>query len=138
MKLNTWLAKAQREILDDVLESREPSQGEFDPNILKEARVIGNPQLGTLQYFPNSVTIEIVFSKPGVTAIILPVKLDAPQRIVFLPVPDWVVESIWQGEIAGSYHFESDALAMVQEFTQLLDIERNSALFGPQRAKRRE
>jgi len=138
MKLNAWLAKAQRTILEDVLESREPSLGEFDPNLLNEARVIGNPQLGTVQYFPQSVTVEVVFSKPGVTALILPVALAAPERIVLLPVPDWVIESIWQGEITRSYHFESDALAMVQDFTQLLEIERNSAIFEPQRAKRRE
>ena len=57
---------------------------------------------------------------------------------MFLPVPDWVIESIWQGEISGSYHFESDAKALVEAFQAELSAENNPKWFLPQAAKRRE
>jgi len=55
-----------------------------------------------------------------------------------LPVPEWVVESIWQGDVAGSFHFERDAKRLLASFEQELEPDDNQKYFGPQMAKRRE
>lgn len=82
--------------------------------------------------------LEFIYSDPASSAMILTVTLEPPERIVFLPVPDWVVESIWQGEVTGSAHFESDAIRLVQAFEQELREEANARWFEPQPPKRRE
>ena len=54
-----------------------------------------------------------------------------------MPVPSWVVESIWQGDIDGSYHFESEATELVAEFIEVLKREGNLAQFGDKAPTRR-
>ena len=56
-------------------------------------------------------------------------EVDPPERIVRMPVPEWVVESVWQGEVDGSYHFESHAYALLEAFTASLDPEENARRF---------
>jgi hypothetical protein len=55
-----------------------------------------------------------------------------------MPVPNWVIESIWQGEIDGSYQFESDAHNLLSQFSAQLEPEANRQLFGKKRPTRRE
>jgi hypothetical protein len=138
MKLNAWVAEKKRQIFEDLRLGHPPRAGEFDQDLLNEARAKGQPQMGTVRFEPNRVMLEFIYSDPASSATVVTVVLAPPQRIVFLPVPGWVIESIWQGDIDGSHHFESDARDLVAEFVAQLEPETNAPLFGPQPAKRRE
>lgn len=94
--------------------------------------------MGGTRYEPDSLTFEFIYPDPQSSATVLSVRVATPERIVYLPVPAWVVEHIWQGEVVGSFAFESEAAEQVAEFVSSLDREPNAALFGPQPAKRRE
>jgi len=136
--LNTYAAQAKRALLDDLLAGRDPSQGTFDPALLKEARTKGQPQMGTTRFEPDALILEFIFPETAGGTVVFPVRLASPERIVFLPVPSWVIENIWQGDVAGSYHFESDAQRLLAEFEAELGPEANQKWFTPQAAKRRE
>lgn len=112
--------------------------GDFDADLLKEARTKGVPQVGTTRYTPDAIWCEFIFSDPSSTAVIVTVRVPAPQRIVFLPVPSWVIETIWQGDVDGSYHFESDARQHLAELDRELEPELNEKWFGPRPPKHRE
>jgi hypothetical protein len=138
MKLNEFAARSRLGIFEDLRAGREPGEGSWNPTTLAEARVKGQPQMGTTVYAPDRITFEFIYPDPSSTATILTVSLDPPERVVFLPVPEWVVENIWQGDIAGTYQFESDALRLVEQFRAELNPEGNLKWFGKQAAKRRE
>lgn len=116
MKLNEWVATQKRALLEELVAGKEPSFGSFEPALLREGKVKGKPQMGTTRHEPHSVHLEFIYSDPLSSATVLTVTVAPPERIVFLPVPEWVVESIWQGEIDGTFQFESDAMAMVKTF----------------------
>ncbi len=138
MRLAEYVAQKKRALYDDLLAGRDPGEGAYDPAALKEGRSKGKPQMGSTFFEPRSIRLEFIFPDPTASAVILTVTLDPPERVVYLPVPGWVVESIWQGEVSGSHHFESHARALVDEFVALTAPVPNEALFGPQAAKRRE
>lgn len=138
MTLNAYAAKLRLSLFDDLKAGRDPSQGEWDPVALAEARAKGTPQVGTTRYTPDAIWCEFIYSDPGNSAIIVTVKVPASERIVFMPVPEWVVENIWQGDIDGSYHFESHARKLVEQFTDILEPHANLPWFGPRAPKRRE
>ena len=94
--------------------------------------------MGTTLYSPEEITFEFIYPDPTTTATILSVRVPAPERIVFLPVPDWVIENIWQGDVSGSYQLESDALVALDRFRTELEPGSNEKWFGKQPAKRRE
>jgi hypothetical protein len=71
-------------------------------------------------------------------AQIVTVTQEAPERIVFLPVPSWVVEQIWQGDVDGTFHFESEARSLLAEFANGLEPEANLSWFAERQPKRRE
>lgn len=129
MSLNAYVAARKRALYDELSTGQEPSFGEYDPTLLREARAKGTPQMGSTTLAPDRITVEFIYSDQQ-GALILPIKLQPPERIVFLPTPEWVVESIWQGEIDGSYHFESDAVVLVENFLSSLEPEANAALFA--------
>ena len=138
VKLNAYVAGRKRAIFDALFAGQPPNEGAWDEAIWRDGRAKGDPQMGSTRYLPNQIILEFIYNDPQGAAVILPVTLESPERIVFLPVPTWVVESIWQGEIDGTYQFESDALEMVEQFRLSLDVGPNELLFGPQMAKRRE
>ncbi|MBN9502607.1 MAG: hypothetical protein BGO01_17595 [Armatimonadetes bacterium 55-13] len=138
MTLNAYAAAKRLAIFDELQAGHEPSEGLFDHAILEEGRVKGHPQMGTTTYEPNCISLEFIYPDPSTSATVLSVKLTPPERIVFLPVPEWVVESIWQGEISGSFHFESDAQKLYEALGSEITAENNKKWFGPQMAKRRE
>lgn len=138
MTLNAYSAAKKLAIFEDLKKGLAPSEGAFDEAVLKEGKVKGEPQVGATKYEPNIIHLEFIFPDPKTTSTILVVKLDPPERIVFLPVPSWVVESIWQGEISGTYHFESEARRLYGELGLELEAVANQKWFGPQMAKRRE
>ncbi len=138
MTLNEWSAMKKLAIFKSLSDQRPPSEGEFSESVLLEGFGKGTPQIGTTVYEPDAARFEFIFSEQHSTATVLSVRVEAPERIVFLPVPSWVIETIWQGEIDGSYHFESEAMELVRAFESELAPEDNLKWFGPRAAKRRE
>ena len=137
MTLNEWGAATKRRLHDELVRGEEPPLGRYDKALLKEAKSLGHPQIGTTVYHPQSATFEFIYSGTN-SVMIVPVEVPSPERIVFLPVPTWVVESIWQGEIDGSFHFESAAIALVDELRSCLSAEANARLFEKKLPTRRE
>lgn len=138
MSLAAHAAKLRLEIFEELKLGRMPTQGTFDRTRLAEALAKGPPRMGPTRYEPWSIVVEFFFAEPGSDTMVVPIRLEPPERIVFLAVPPWVLESIWQGHVEGSFHFESDALALVAEFSKTLEPEPNGALFGPRAPTRRE
>lgn len=138
MKLKEFVAQKRKSIYEDLLAGREPQEGAFDPERLAEARKKGAPQLGAVVLEPHRVLMEFIYPAPQASTVVLTVAVDTPERIVFMPVPSWVVESIWQGEIDGSHFFESEARCLLRDFEELLNEPVNAGLFGDRRAKRKE
>jgi len=136
--LNTFAASQKRAIFDDLYDGKSPAIGSYDEALLREAKTKGKPQMGPTRYGQNELHFEFAYPDPNGAAVILTVTVSTPERVVLLPVPDWVVESIWQGEISGSYHFESDARRLIEEFQSLLSPEANAALMAAGPKPKRE
>lgn len=138
MTLNAYAAAKRLAIFDELKRGMPPGEGAYDAAVLAEAKVKGEPQMGATRYEPDAILVEFIYPDPKTTSTILTVKLDPPERVVFMPVPSWVVENIWQGDIAGTFHFESEAQRLFAELGGELESEANKKWFGPQMAKRRE
>gem|GEM_PF-366591 len=134
ISLNVYAAQKKRALFDDLRAGNPPSEGSFDEAVWREAKAKGAPTMGATKYSPDSLTFEFITQDPQGAAIVLSVRVEAPERIVFMPVPDWVVQTIWQGEIDGSYRFESEARALLAEFEGLLGAGKNAELFGAKMA----
>jgi hypothetical protein len=138
MTLNEFAAARRAEIFSDLQQGLPPRHGSWDEAILREAKLGGPPQMGTTRYTPTTIVFEFIYPRHGAPAGIVSVQLQAPERIVFMPVPAWVVESIWQGDITGSYFWETDAMRLLREFEAQLSPAANADLFGPKLPTRRE
>ncbi len=138
MTLNEWAADIKTRIFDDLSQGRLPAEGKFDEALLREAQVKGKPQMGATNYEPHAATFEFIYPDSNSTATVLQVLVEPPERIVFLPVPEWVLEEIWQGDVSGSAHFESEAAEILRRYTAELEPGANEKYFGRQPAKRRE
>ncbi len=138
MTLSEYVATKKKEIYDDLLQGRRPREGNYDMAALAELRSQGEPQMGSTVLEPENVSFEFIFPQNDGSAELLTVELTPPERIVFLPVPAWVVETIWQGDVDGSHHFESDAKKLMDELSASLEPLSNKKLFGRQPPKRRE
>ncbi len=138
MTLNAYSAKKKLAIFEELKKGQAPSEGAYDEATFKEASVKASPLVGSTRYEPTAIYLEFIYSDPKSTTIIFSVKLTPPERIVFMPVPSWVIENIWQGDITGTHHFESEAKRLYEEFGTELETEPNLKWFGPQMAKRRE
>ena len=138
MTLNVYAAERRLAFFEDLKRGWPPSEGEFDESVFKEGKVKGQPQMGTTRYEPHSIVFEFIYPDPQTTATVFSVRISSPERIVFLPVPEWVVETIWQGEIDGTFHFESEALRLVSSLQAELTPKENLKWFGKREPKRRE
>lgn len=138
MILNVFAAEKRRAIFDRIRAGDDPGEGAFDADVLREARMKSAPQVGSTRYEPFAIHFEFIFPDAASTATIFTVTVQPPERIVFLPVPDWVIENIWQGDIDGSYHFESHAIAAMASLEKELSLDGNLKWFGPRQPKRRE
>lgn len=138
MNLSQHAAERRLRIFEDLAAGLPPREGVFDEHALRDARAKGQPQMGTTRYEPDAILCEFIYPASDGSTVLLTVRLDVPERIVFLPVPGWVVENIWQGDISGSHHFESEAERLLAEFAKEMDSAANKKWFGPQAAKRRE
>jgi hypothetical protein len=137
MTLSEFVTSQRNAILSDLRAGKLPNIGEYSEQILREGRAKGLPQMGSVRYEPDALVAEFIFPATGSTSTVLAVRIPTPQRIVFMPVPPWVIESIWQGEIDGSFHFESDANRLVGAFTEQLSVANNFSLFGDKAPTRR-
>ena len=138
MTLSEYVAAKKKEIYDDLLQGRKPKEGKYDAVALAELRSQGEPQMGSTVLEPENVRFEFIFPQHDGSVKLLKVDLAPPERIFFMPVPAGVVETIWQGDVDGSHHFESDAKRLVQELSESLEPLSNKKLFGRQAPKRRE
>jgi hypothetical protein len=138
MRLNEWAATMKTQIYEDLTAGKHPPVGKFDEHILREAQVKGKPQMGATTFEPNLAVFEFIYPDSNSSATVLQVAVDPPERIVMMPVPEWVMEEIWQGDVSGSAHFESEAMEMLRRFSSELEPSENGKLFGKQPAKRRE
>jgi hypothetical protein len=131
------VAEHRRAVYDDLMQQRPPSRGTYDVARLAEARTKGSPQVGSTRYEPHAIVQEFIFADPRASSVIVEVRLETPDRIVWMPVPSWVVENIWEGEITGSYAFASDAEAMLDAYREGLSEIANLESFGVTAATRR-
>ena len=130
MTLSAFAAEKRTRLFETLSNGQPPSEGEFSEAVFREGRDKSKPQMGATRYEPNVIVFEFIYPDPIGAPILLSVRIDAPERIVFMPVPSWVIESIWQGEVSGSYHFESDAQRLIEEFQSSLQPESNAETFG--------
>lgn len=136
--LNGYVAELKKAILADLQAGRVPSQGTYDSALLKECQAKGSAQMGATRFTPTNIILEYVFASTIASNSVFTVTVNSPSRIVFLPIPEWVVENIWQGDITGSYHFEEDANRLYSEFGKRLEPAANVAEFEPRRPTHRE
>jgi hypothetical protein len=125
-------ANLRGSILEELKLKKAPSVGQFEPESLRNAFERGEPQMGSQHFTPDGIHLEFIFPDPQKGTAILTVFVPTEERIIYLPVPKWVVENVWQGDVSGSFHFESHARELVSEFQQILDSEANLALFERQ------
>lgn len=136
--LNAFMARCKREIWEDLRAGRDPRMGTWDADLLRVARTKEAPQMGATVYHPDHLQLEFQFPDKLGAAVVVSIQVPTPEPVVFMPVPKWVVETIWQGEIDGSYRFQSEAKRLLAEFTAGLEPEANRPWFGPRQATRRE
>jgi len=86
--------------------------------------------MGSIRFSPETLHCEYIYSRSGEGALIFAVEVPSPERIVYLAVPTWVVQNIWQGEVSGTYAFESEARALLSAYEADLQPEANGKLFG--------
>jgi hypothetical protein len=137
MTLAEFVAHLRRQVLDALTSGSELAGFNFDPDRLKEGKRKGPPQAGAVRFTPTEVRLEFLFTAPGSAATVLEVSVAAPERIVWMPVPDWVIENIWEGEVIGSFAFESEALQRVNAYIAKLAQGINETDFGQTSKTRR-
>ena len=138
MKLGAYVAEKQRKIHEELLAGHPPSEGDFDQAAFREAKIKGQPLIGAARFSPDTIALEFVFPDPKSAALVFTVTLSPPERIVFMPVPSWVIENVWQGSVDGSHRFESEAQAMLEQFSDELAANRNAGLFDKMSPMRRD
>ena len=138
MNLNAFAAERRLFFFEELKRGWPPTDADFDEAVFKEGKVKGQPQMGTTRYEPHSIIFEFIYPDAQTTATVLSVRIKSPERIVFLPVPEWVIETIWQGDIDGSFHFESEAKKLVAGLQSELEPGANEKWFGKREPVRRE
>ena len=138
MTLNEFLAQRKNEMLAQISSGQIPSLGSYDQALLRDLQAKGSPQIGTAVLKPGLIVFEFIFSLAEGQTAVFPVEVVPPERIVHLPVPEWVIESVWQGEVQGSFHFESHARELLAKFQEEIHPSNNAKWFERQPPKRRE
>ncbi|MGQ9881576.1 MAG: hypothetical protein ACUVSV_12050 [Armatimonadota bacterium] len=117
MTLREFVNATRKQVLDALLHKQPPPIGHFDPKRFEEAVQMREVQMGGTRYTPHSVILEFVFlhDNPG-APLILCVEVDTPEPVVFMPVPEWVQEDVWQGEVKGTFRFRSEAEQLIGSF----------------------
>jgi len=137
-QLNVFVAEKKRKLFEELRRGEFPSEGEYSQETVIAGREKGDVQIGTTRYAPDHLILEFTYADPLGASLILPIKIIPPERIVFLPVPAWVIETIWQGEISGRYTFESEARQYLAQLEAQIEPQANLALFAPPGPKRKD
>jgi hypothetical protein len=127
MTLAEFVARNKREVFDRLVKGENPETGIYDLAVLAEGRGKGSARMGASVVHPDRVELQFLFGTADPTIFV--VTLTPPERIVFMPVPKWVVANVWQGEVLGSTQFESDARRLLAEFEALLSPDQNPEQF---------
>jgi hypothetical protein len=138
LQLNVFVAEKKRKIFEELRRGEFPSEGEYSQETVIAGREKGDVQMGTTRYDPDFLILEFTYADPLGASLILSVKIVPPERIVFMPVPDWVIETIWQGEVSGRFTFESEAQAYLSHLELQLTPQPNRILFAPPGPKRKD
>ena len=139
MTLREFTHTTRKQILDALQHKKAPPIGHFDRKVFEEAVQLREVQLGSAHYTPHSVILEFIFlrDQPG-TPLILSVEVDTPEPVVFMPVPEWVQEDVWQGEVKGTFRLRSEAERLMEAFRHHVLEEENRHYFEQRSAPRRE
>lgn len=129
MTLAEFTAETRAVLFEAVSSGQPPPRGDYDATAFNEGKAKGKPYMGPVRYEPATAVFEFIYPDPNGAPIILAVRVAAPERIVFMPVPEWVVQQVWEGEVFGTHHFESDARRMMETFANLLGPDVNADLY---------
>jgi hypothetical protein len=139
MTLRQFVSEHQRIIFEALQRGLEPPIGAYDPDTFKECRRRTQVQTGTMRYRQDRLLFEFIYHEPSLGPAVLTVEVSTPEPLVYMPVPEWVIEDVWQGEVTGSFRFESEARQLLQNYSEPLFSEANLAFFADrQPPKRRE
>ncbi|HWD41601.1 MAG TPA: hypothetical protein VG944_22350 [Fimbriimonas sp.] len=137
MSLNEFVAQLRKQTLRNLEAGLPPDEGAFDEEAFRKAKDRGKPQMGPFRFEPARILLDFLYLKGGESALVLTVAFESPERIVYMPVPEWVVEQVWQGDVQGSYHFDSEARELLRRFESRLEPATNAENFGPPESFRR-
>ncbi|MFN3691066.1 MAG: hypothetical protein ACK4UU_09100 [Fimbriimonadales bacterium] len=112
-----------------LLAGSAPPVGAYDAAQLKECQRRASVQVGASRFLPDAIVLEFIFQDASLGPAVLSVRVDAPEPIVYMPVPDWVIEDVWQGDVTGSFRFRSEAERMLEAFREQVFTERNRVFF---------
>jgi hypothetical protein len=129
--LSQFVADTRRQIFEGLEKGLAPTVGTYDEAHFKLAKDLGKPQLGPVVYGPDHVTFDFIYPGGLQGTHVLAVSVTTPDRIVYMAVPPWVVEQVWQGDVLGSYHFAEEAQKLISEFCASLEPKANAGAFGP-------
>lgn len=132
LQLTPYVAELKRRVYDGLMSGNPPEGARFDARVFESARDLGQPQMGASVFSPSEVRLEFIYRNSLGANVVVSFEFDAPERIVFMPVPVWVVQTIWQGEVDGSYRFESEAAELLRRFEEECSAGTNDKWFESQ------
>ncbi len=139
MTLREFVKQQMEQVFSALKAGNPPPVGEYDTTVLKECLRRAQVQVGTTRYAPDAITLEFIFQDPSLGPAVLSVRIAAPEPIVYMPVPDWVIEDVWQGDVTGSFRFRSEAEQLLEAFREQVFGAGNRAHFEkPDLPKRRD
>lgn len=129
MTLRKFVRNNLQTIFEALQKRQLPPVGEYDAQTLKECFRRATVQTGTTHYQPDCILLEFIFSEPNLGPAVLSVRIPAPEPIVYMPVPDWVIQDVWQGEVTGSFRFASEAETLLKKLHNQIFAETNALYF---------
>jgi len=139
MTLREFTNTTRRQILEALQHKQPPPVGRFDQKTYEEAMQMREMQMSSAHYTPHSVILEFLFWHDNPSApLILCVEVDTPEPVVFMPVPDWVQQDVWQGEVKGTFRLRSEAEQLIEAFRHHVLECKNPDYFEERPAPRRE
>lgn len=129
MTLREFVRTQMQAIYEALQQKQPPPLGEYDHQTLKECFRRAQVQTGTTHYLPDAVVLEFIFLEAQLGPAVLSVRVPTPEPIVYMPVPDWVVQDVWQGEVTGSFRFASEAETLLKQLQNQIFTEANVFYF---------
>lgn len=129
MTLREFVRNQIQAIFEALQQKQPPPVGEYDANTLKECFRRTTVQTGTTHFQPDHVLLEFIFLEASLGPAVLCVRILTPEPIVYMPVPDWVIQDVWQGEVTGSFRFASEAESLLKKLHNQIFAETNALFF---------